>query len=81
MVGYVLNRYGHCYRICKPRTNYIYESRDIIWFQIKYFPKKSVTPEQNKVPLVRLHIDKVTDNDIIEVREGNYDSTSADSSN
>ena len=44
MVVYALNHNCDFYRMWKPKTNYIYESRDVVWMQINYFPKQSVTP-------------------------------------
>ena len=43
MVVFVLNNNGDCYRMWNPNTNYIYESRDILWLQIMYYPKQNVT--------------------------------------
>ena len=77
IVGYALNHHGDCYRMWNPKTNYVYETRDVIWLRRMYFQKLNVTPEQAIVPVVSLQVDResetVDDSTIIEVREGDTD--------
>ena len=35
IVGYSINHNGDCNRMWNPKTNYIYENRDVIWLQRK----------------------------------------------
>ena len=37
IVGYALNHHGDCYRMWNPKTNYVYETRDVIWLRRMYF--------------------------------------------
>ena len=76
MVGYAPTHKSDCYRIWKPKTNYMYEYRDLIWFWRKYYLNKSVATEQATVQLVITHVNREPATDIIEVREVNDDGTS-----